>query len=389
MSAVPSWTSTSTDAGRPSALRADVPRADRARRSALPPKWFYDARGSELFEQITRLPEYYPTRAERAILAARADEIAAITGAQTLVELGSGSSEKTRLLLDALRAPGHAGHVRAAGRRRSARCARPTAAIAADYPGLAVHGVVGDFTRAPGPAARRWPPAGGVPRRHDRQPACRPSGPRSWPRCGPTCEPRRLAAARHRPGEGPGGAGRRPTTTRPGSPPSSTATCCACSTGSWAPTSTSTRSTTSRSGTRTRRVDRDAAAGPAADDVRVPALDLEVDFAAGEEMRTEISAKFRREGVDRGWPRRASRRGTGGPTTAGRFAVTLAQAWCPCPGKPPREVTRGMAAVTRPRTTAPEGNLHVDQAVAGRVSDPGRRRGAGGGRGAGTGQCHR
>ena len=68
----------------------------------LPPKWFYDRRGSELFEAITRLPEYYLTRAERSILERRADEIAGLTEATTLIELGSGTSDKTRLLLDAL-----------------------------------------------------------------------------------------------------------------------------------------------------------------------------------------------------------------------------------------------------------------------------------------------
>ena len=73
----------------------------------LPPKYFYDERGSRLFEEITRLPEYYPTRTERSILVERADEIAAVSGADTLVELGSGSSEKTRLLLDGLQAAGH------------------------------------------------------------------------------------------------------------------------------------------------------------------------------------------------------------------------------------------------------------------------------------------
>jgi len=68
----------------------------------LPPKWFYDRRGSELFDAITRLPEYYLTRAERSILERRADEIAGLTEATTLIELGSGTSDKTRLLLDAL-----------------------------------------------------------------------------------------------------------------------------------------------------------------------------------------------------------------------------------------------------------------------------------------------
>src|SRR5580704_15155523 len=68
----------------------------------LPPKHFYDARGSELFEQICELPEYYPTRTEREILTARADDIVDATGAGELVELGSGSAEKARILLDAM-----------------------------------------------------------------------------------------------------------------------------------------------------------------------------------------------------------------------------------------------------------------------------------------------
>ena len=85
---------------------ADVRAGLTASPKTLPPKYFYDARGSELFDEITRLPEYYPTRAERAILAAHAGEIAALTRAQSLVEIGSGTSEKTRLLLQALRDAG-------------------------------------------------------------------------------------------------------------------------------------------------------------------------------------------------------------------------------------------------------------------------------------------
>lgn len=73
---------------------------------SIPPTWFYDEVGSELFEDITRVPEYYPTRAERSILAERADEIVAISKADTLVELGSGSSEKTVVLLDAMQRAG-------------------------------------------------------------------------------------------------------------------------------------------------------------------------------------------------------------------------------------------------------------------------------------------
>jgi L-histidine Nalpha-methyltransferase len=67
----------------------------------LPAKWLYDKRGSELFDEITRLPEYYPTRRETEILRAHSDDIAAASAARTMIELGSGTSEKTRLLLQA------------------------------------------------------------------------------------------------------------------------------------------------------------------------------------------------------------------------------------------------------------------------------------------------
>ncbi|WP_320068472.1 L-histidine N(alpha)-methyltransferase [Micromonospora sp. RTGN7] len=132
------------DLGR--GLRDDVRTGLAATPKWLPPKWFYDARGSELFEEITRLPEYYPTRAERSVLAERAGEIAELTGAKTLIELGSGSSEKTRLLLDAFTRRGGLGtfvplDVSVSALRQS------TAQLAADYPGLRVRGIVGDFTR--------------------------------------------------------------------------------------------------------------------------------------------------------------------------------------------------------------------------------------------------
>src|ERR1700761_4098523 len=91
---------------RAASLRADARAGLTATPKWLPPKWFYDAQGSALFEKITELPEYYPTRAERSILQAVTPEIAALTGATTLVELGSGSSDKTRLLLSALRDAG-------------------------------------------------------------------------------------------------------------------------------------------------------------------------------------------------------------------------------------------------------------------------------------------
>jgi L-histidine N-alpha-methyltransferase len=125
-------------------LRADVLAGLLAMPKTLPPKWFYDARGSELFEQITELPEYYPTRSERRVLADHSPEIAELTQAVSLVELGSGSSEKTRLLLDALRTTGLRQFVPVDVSATALREA--AAAIAADYPGLDVHGVVGDFT---------------------------------------------------------------------------------------------------------------------------------------------------------------------------------------------------------------------------------------------------
>ncbi|MBT2388457.1 L-histidine N(alpha)-methyltransferase [Streptomyces sp. ISL-1] len=125
------------------ALRADVLHGLTRTPKELPPKWFYDARGSELFEEITRLPEYYPTRAEREILIARAPEIAAATEARTLVELGSGSSEKTRHLLDAL--PELHSYVPVDVSESALTGAAE--ALLAERPGLNVHALIADFTR--------------------------------------------------------------------------------------------------------------------------------------------------------------------------------------------------------------------------------------------------
>ena len=126
------------------ALRDDVRSGLSVPPRELPPKWFYDERGCELFEQITRLPEYYPTRREREILARQAATIADLAGADTLVELGSGTSEKTRLLLDAMAATGSLRRIVAFDvSEPTIRSA--TAALAAEYPGTSVHGVVGDF----------------------------------------------------------------------------------------------------------------------------------------------------------------------------------------------------------------------------------------------------
>jgi L-histidine N-alpha-methyltransferase len=122
----------------------------------LPPKWLYDARGSELFEDITRLPEYYPGRAEREILARRAGEIASSTRAEMLVELGAGSCEKARVLLDALTAQGSCTAYVAADVSESAlRASAET--LTEEYPHLTVEAVVADFESHLDqlPAARR------------------------------------------------------------------------------------------------------------------------------------------------------------------------------------------------------------------------------------------
>ncbi|WP_029108477.1 L-histidine N(alpha)-methyltransferase [Mycobacterium sp. URHD0025] len=126
------------------ALRRDVREGLSQSPKMLPPKWFYDSVGSDLFDQITRLPEYYPTRTEARILRDRSAEIIAAADADTLVELGSGTSEKTRMLLDAMRDGGQlrrfipfdvdAGVLRAAGD-----------AIAREYPGIEIDAVCGDF----------------------------------------------------------------------------------------------------------------------------------------------------------------------------------------------------------------------------------------------------
>jgi L-histidine N-alpha-methyltransferase len=126
------------------ALRHDVAQGLTTTPKHLPPKWFYDDYGCELFDKITRLPEYYPTEREREILLREAPNIASLSGADTLVELGSGTSDKTRALLDAMDAGGHLvrfvafeiseSTLRAAGRQ-----------IAREYPTIRIHGVAGDF----------------------------------------------------------------------------------------------------------------------------------------------------------------------------------------------------------------------------------------------------
>jgi L-histidine Nalpha-methyltransferase len=125
---------------------SELSRGLRSRPRTIPPRWLYDDRGSALFDEITRLPEYYQTEAEREILANHAAVIAEITGATTVIELGSGTSDKTRTLLDAFVA--HGAIERFAPLDVSEATLLDAAAMLRErYPGLAVEPVVGDFTR--------------------------------------------------------------------------------------------------------------------------------------------------------------------------------------------------------------------------------------------------
>ena len=127
-------------------LRADVLTGLTAKQKWLPPKWFYDKVGSELFEDITRLPEYYPTRTERSILTRHAAEIISTAATDTLIELGSGSSEKTTLLLDALlaRHPADSSYLALDVSEDALRAA--CAGLVAVYPQLKVDALRADFT---------------------------------------------------------------------------------------------------------------------------------------------------------------------------------------------------------------------------------------------------
>ncbi|MFN8051472.1 MAG: L-histidine N(alpha)-methyltransferase [Acidimicrobiales bacterium] len=128
------------------ALRADVAEGLVERPKHLPPKWFYDDVGSELFDKITRLAEYYPTEAERAALSQWAPDIAERCGADTVMELGSGSSDKTRVLLDAIAATGRlARYVPFDVSAGAIAAAAPV--LIERYPALHVDAVVGDFDR--------------------------------------------------------------------------------------------------------------------------------------------------------------------------------------------------------------------------------------------------
>ncbi|HEV2635732.1 MAG TPA: L-histidine N(alpha)-methyltransferase [Actinocrinis sp.] len=279
-----------------SSLRGDALLGLTAEPKWLPPKWFYDQRGSELFEEITLLPEYYPTRAEREILTVRAGEIAAASAARTLIELGSGSSTKTRLLLDALRAHGTLDRYVPIDVSESALEGSGQALLAA-YPGLTVEAIVGDFEH-------------GLPQ------SAADAGPRLVIFLGGTVgnlapEQRARFLAGLRSGLGPQDSLLLGTDLV--KDPATLVAAYDDAAGVTAAFNKNVLSVLNRE----LDADFDLAAfehvalwdpaeewiemrlrSVAAQTVKVPGLDLAVTFARGEQMRTEISAKFRREGVE-------------------------------------------------------------------------------------------
>ena len=125
-------------------LIADVRAGLGSNPKTLPPRWFYDARGSELFDRITELPEYYQTRTETAILRDCAAEIAAMVPAENLVELGAGTCTKSRILLDSLRAQGTLTTFTPfdVSEEVLRQC---SVGLLDEYPGISVYAMVGDF----------------------------------------------------------------------------------------------------------------------------------------------------------------------------------------------------------------------------------------------------
>jgi len=127
-------------------MRQDALEGLQAEAKSIPPVWFYDERGSQLFEEITRLPEYYPTRAERQLLEQHAVTMAELSKADTLVELGAGACDKTRVLLSALQQTGTL--ARYVPFDVSDEFLREAASsLSSEYESLAVHLVIGDFHR--------------------------------------------------------------------------------------------------------------------------------------------------------------------------------------------------------------------------------------------------
>ncbi|MFF5013070.1 L-histidine N(alpha)-methyltransferase [Streptomyces sp. NPDC001165] len=302
------------------ALRADVLAGLTVDPKTLPPKWFYDARGSELFEQITELPEYYPTRAEREILVARSGEIAAASGARTLVELGSGSSEKTRYLIDALTSLAAYVPVDVS----ESALTQAGQALIEERPGLDVHALIADFTA---PLALPETP-----------------GPRLVAFLGGTignllpAERAKFLASVHAllaPGDG----------LLLGTDLVKDEQVLVRAYDDAAGVTAAFNKNVMAVMNRELGADFDPDAfdhvalwdtelewiemrlrSRTAQTVKVPALDLAVDFAAGEELRTEVSAKFRKEGVSAELDAAGLELTHWWTDTAGRFALSLSVA---------------------------------------------------------------
>ncbi len=188
-------------------MRADAIEGLQGRVKSIPPVWFYDERGSRLFEDITQLPEYYPTRAERALLEAHASDIAELSKADTLVELGAGACDKTRVLLTAMQEAGTLS--RYVPFDVSDDFLRDVAAtLAEEYDQLDIHVVIGDFHQHLGEIPADGTQDDRVPGRDHRQPGPRPTGPVPG-RAERHHVRRRLTAHRHRSGQGPKAARRR------------------------------------------------------------------------------------------------------------------------------------------------------------------------------------
>lgn len=141
-------TSTGIETTDRAELEADLCAGLWADPPSLPPRWFYDERGSRLFDEITGLPEYYPTRAEREILTRRSGDVLALTGARSVHELGAGTSAKTRVLLDALTADGRSGLYAPFDISREVLL-ETAERLREEYPGLTVEPGVTDFHHLP------------------------------------------------------------------------------------------------------------------------------------------------------------------------------------------------------------------------------------------------
>jgi L-histidine N-alpha-methyltransferase len=126
-------------------MLAEVALGLSAPQKELSPKYFYDQRGSELFEAITRLPEYYPTRTERALLSGWMPELMAQLGTRTLVELGAGNAEKSRIILDAMRGTGLA-ELYVPIDVSATFLSQTAATLRREYPGLAVEPAIADIS---------------------------------------------------------------------------------------------------------------------------------------------------------------------------------------------------------------------------------------------------